>query len=95
MYAKFWREVFLFRIDIIGTKLNRRHVEYLTSRRFDRLSINQQKRSAVLIDNSKAECTEKAAGEVYGEAARVRWRIAFGSGSGKERERERERETNQ
>lgn len=77
MYTKFWREVFLFRIDIIGTKLSnidiigRRHVEYLTSRRFDRLSINQQKRSAVLIDNSKAECTEKAAGEVYGEAVRV------------------------
>lgn len=58
----------LFRKDIIGTKLNRRHVEYLTSRRFERLSINQQKRSAVLIDNSKAECTEKAAGGAHGGA---------------------------
>lgn len=61
----------LFRVDIIGAKLNRRHVEYLTSRLSERLSINRQKRSAVLIDNSKAGCTEKAARGIYGE---VGWR---------------------
>lgn len=62
----------LFRIDIIGMKLNPRHVEYLTSRRFERLSINQQKRSAVLIDNSKAGCTERERERGEGRGGRER-----------------------
>lgn len=81
-------EASLFRIDIIGTKLNRRHVEYLTSRRFERLSINQQKRSADLIDNSKAKCRERAAaGGVYHGAE-------GGEMERRKRESKRGRETN-
>jgi len=43
------------RADIIGTKLNPYHVGYLTSHRSERLSINRQRSSAVLIDNPRAK----------------------------------------
>lgn len=49
--------------DIIGMKLNLYHVEYLTSHRSERLSINWQRSSAVLIDNPRAECIESGCGE--------------------------------
>lgn len=50
--------------DIIGMKLNPYHVEYLTSHRSERLSINRQRSSAVLIDNPRAECIEGGRGEM-------------------------------
>lgn len=50
--------------DIIGMKLNPYHVEYLTSHRSERLSINRQRSSAVLIDNPRAECIEGRRGEM-------------------------------
>lgn len=66
--------------DIIGMKLNLYHVEYLTSHRSERLSINQQRSSAVLIDNPRAECIESERAEGEGENG-------YGGGLGCERVR--------
>lgn len=52
--------------DIIGMKLNLYHVEYLTSHRSERLSINQQRSSAVLIDNPRAEYIESGTRRMKG-----------------------------
>lgn len=57
--------------DIIGMKLNLYHVEYLTSHRSERLSINRQRSSAVLIDNPRAECIESGCGEWRGLRGRL------------------------